>query len=136
MQGIRYQGGDQVAGPWEYGALAAAGKRRGLDEAVDSVKAGVPLHEVAAEYSLVWYRTARIDILSPDARQMPIAAPSALMGRRCGSSGASSGTGKSRWVAATWPDAFWKAPESKWWGWLLGQETVVLTTSRTTRCPW
>ena len=26
-----------------------------------------------------------------------------------------SGTGKSRFVAARWPDAFWKAPESKWW---------------------
>ena len=49
----------RVAGPWEYGALAAAGKRRGLDEAVDSVKAGVPLHEVAAEYSWLGYRTAR-----------------------------------------------------------------------------
>ena len=24
-----------------------------------------------------------------------------------------SGTGKSRFVAACWPDAFWKAPESK-----------------------
>ena len=23
-------------------------------------------------------------------------------------------------VAACWPDAFWKAPESKWWGRLLG----------------
>ena len=57
---------------------------------------------------------------------MPIAAPSALMGRRCGSSGAPSGTGKSRWVAATWPDAFWKAPESKWWDGYSGQETVVL----------
>ena len=32
-----------------------------------------------------------------------------------------SGTGKSRFVAACWPDAFWKAPESKWWGRLLGQ---------------
>ena len=48
------------------------------------------------------------------------------MGRRCGSSGASSGTGKSRWVAAIWPDAFWKAPESKWWDGYSGQETVVL----------
>ena len=37
-----------------------------------------------------------------------------------------SGTGKSRFVAARWPDAFWKAPESKWWGRLPGQETVVL----------
>ena len=49
----------RVAGPWEYGALAAAGKRRGLDEAVDSVKAGVPLHEVAAGTPWLGYRTAR-----------------------------------------------------------------------------
>ena len=57
---------------------------------------------------------------------MPIAAPSAPRGRRYGSSGAPSGTGKSRWVAATWPDAFWKSPESKWWDGYSGQETVVL----------
>ena len=37
-----------------------------------------------------------------------------------------SGTGKSRFVAACWPDAFWKAPESKWWDGYSGQETVVL----------
>ena len=37
-----------------------------------------------------------------------------------------SGTGKSRFVAARWPDAFWKAPESKWWDGYSGQETVVL----------
>ena len=46
-----------------------------------------------------------------------------------------SGTGKSRFVAARWPDAFWKAPESKWWDGYSGHETVVLTTSRTTVCP-
>ena len=57
---------------------------------------------------------------------MPIAAPSAPRGRRYGSSGGPSGTGKSRWVAATWPDAFWKSPESKWWDGYSGQETVVL----------
>ena len=37
-----------------------------------------------------------------------------------------SGTGKSRFVAALGPDAFWKAPESKWWDGYSGQETVVL----------
>ena len=37
-----------------------------------------------------------------------------------------SGTGKSRFVAARWPDAFWKAPESKWWDGYSGHETVVL----------
>ena len=58
----------RVAGPWEYGALAAAGKRRGLDEAVDSVKAGVPLHEVAAEYFGLGIARQGIDIPSPDAQ--------------------------------------------------------------------
>ena len=31
-----------------------------------------------------------------------------------------------RFVAARWPDAFWKAPESKWWDGYSGRETVVL----------
>ena len=89
MQGIRYQGGDQGCRPWEYGALAAAGKRRGLDEAVDSVKAGVPLHEVAAEYSLAWVShgkglTSLRQMLKLDADRRSFG----LMGRRCGSSGA------------------------------------------------
>ena len=117
----------RVAGPWEYGALAAAGKRRGLDEAVDSVKAGVPLHEVAAEYSLAWVShgkglTSLRQMLKLDAdrRSFGPAGPEVwvLWGP--------SGTGKSRWVAATWPDAFWKSPESKWWDGYSGQETVVL----------
>ena len=29
-------------------------------------------------------------------------------------------------MAARWPDAFWKAPESKWWDGYSGHETVVL----------
>ena len=54
-------------------------------------------------------------------------------GRRYGCYKGPSGTRKSRFVAARWPDAFWKAPESKWWDGYSGQETVVMTTSRTTR---
>ena len=46
-----------------------------------------------------------------------------------------SGTRKSRFVAARWPDAFWKAPESKWWDGYSGQETVVLDDFKDTRCP-
>ena len=79
----------RVAGPWEYGALAAAGKRRGLDEAVDSVKAGVPLHEVAAEYSLAWVShgkglTSLRQMLKLDADRRSFGPE----GRRYGSSGA------------------------------------------------
>ena len=127
MQGIRYQGGDQGCRPWEYGALAAAGKRRGLDEAVDSVKAGVPLHEVAAEYSLAWVShgkglTSLRQMLKLDADRRSFGPDGPEVWVLWGPSG----TGKSRWVAATWPDAFWKAPESKWWDGYSGQETVVL----------
>ena len=117
----------RVAGPWEYGALAAAGKRRGLDEAVDSVKAGVPLHEVAAEYSLAWVShgkglTSLRQMLKLDADRRSFGPDGPEVWVLWGPSG----TGKSRWVAATWPDAFWKAPESKWWDGYSGQETVVL----------
>ena len=47
-----------------------------------------------------------------------------------------SGTRKSRFVAARWPDAFWKAPESKWWDGYSGQETVVLDDFKDYAMPW
>ena len=33
----------RIDGPWEYGQIAASGKRRGYDEAVDAVMQGTPL---------------------------------------------------------------------------------------------
>ena len=127
----------RVAGPWEYGALAAAGKRRGLDEAVDSVKAGVPLHEVAAEYSLAWVShgkglTSLRQMLKLDADRRSFGPEGPEVWVLWGPSG----TGKSRWVAATWPDAFWKSPESSGGTATRGRRPWSLTTSRTTRCPW
>ena len=44
----------RVSGPWEYGCLSCVGKRRGLEEAIECVKGGVPLHVVAAEFSMAW----------------------------------------------------------------------------------
>ena len=34
--------------------------------------------------------------------------------------------GEEPFRSSRWPDAFWKAPESKWWDGYSGQETVVL----------
>ena len=34
--------------------------------------------------------------------------------------------GEEPFRSSLWPDAFWKAPESKWWDGYSGQETVVL----------
>ena len=90
------------------------------------MKAGMALSKVAEEFSpglgSPWPRP---DVPAPAAEARR---GSPLRARGPGGMGAMgpSGTGKSRFVAARWPDAFWKAPESKWWDGYSGQETVVL----------
>ena len=117
----------RVEGPWEFGLMSSVGKRRGLEEAVDCVKAGMSLSKVAEEFSLAWVAHGRG--LTSLRQQLKLDADR----RSFGPEGPEvwvlwgpSGTGKSRFVAARWPDAFWKAPESKWWDGYSGQETVVL----------
>ena len=117
----------RVEGPWEFGLMSSVGKRRGLEEAVDCVKAGMSLSKVAEEFSLAWVAHGRG--LTSLRQQLKLDADR----RSFGPEGPEvwvlwgpSGTRKSRFVAARWPDAFWKAPESKWWDGYSGQETVVL----------
>lgn len=117
----------RVAGPWEAGLMAVQGQRRGLDEAVAMIKNGAQLHEVAEEYSVLWvhHHKGLIDLrrqlnLEADRRTFGPEGPEVwvLYGP--------SGTGKSRFVKETWPDAFWKIPGEKWWDGYRGHETVVL----------
>ena len=49
----------RVEGPWEFGLMSSVGKRRGLEEAVDCVKAGMALSKVAEEFSLAWVAHGR-----------------------------------------------------------------------------
>ena len=100
------------------------------------MKAGMALSKVAEEFS--WPGVAHGRGLTSLRQQLKLDAD------RCsfGPEGPEvwvlwgpSGTGKSRFVAACWPDAFWKAPESKWWDGYWGRRPWSLTTSRTTRCP-
>ena len=49
----------RVEGPWEFGLMSSVGKRRGLEEAVDCVKAGMSLSKVAEEFSLAWVAHGR-----------------------------------------------------------------------------
>ena len=91
------------------------------------MKAGMALSKVAEEFSLAWVAHGRG--LTSLRQQLKLDADR----RSFGPEGPEvwvlwgpSGTGKSRFVAACWPDAFWKAPESKWWDGYSGQETVVL----------
>ena len=117
----------RIDGPWEYGQIAASGKRRGYDEAVDAVMQGTPLQRVAREFPGIWVAHGRglIDLrkqlgLDADRRSFGPEGPEVwvLWGP--------SGTGKSRFVAKRWPKAFWKSPEAKWWDGYAGQEVVVL----------
>lgn len=43
------------------------------------------------------------------------------------------GSGKSRWALEKFPDAFWKAPDTKWFDGYLGEETIVFDDFRPTK---
>lgn len=117
----------RVAGPWEFGTLTTRGKVRGLDDAVAMVQRGEPLKKVIETFPVVWVHHGRglLDLrqrlnLDCDRREFGAEGPEVwvLYGP--------SGTGKSRFVASMWPDAFWKIPGEKWWDGYDGHETVVL----------
>lgn len=117
----------RVDGPWRAGEASHQGVENSFDLAVNAVKTGMPLHEVADCWPGVWVRHSRglCDLrqrlqLKRDRRAFGPDGPEVwvLYG--------SSGTGKSRFVAEHWPDAFWKIPGEKWWDGYEEHETVVL----------
>lgn len=117
----------RVRGPWEFGEPVRQGQREGLEAAIKMIKTGAAIRDIAEEQSLVWVHHGRglMDLrkqlgLEADRRTFGPEGPEVwcLWGP--------SGTGKSRWVNKTWPDAFWKIPNEKWWDGYTGQETVIL----------
>lgn len=117
----------RVGGPWEYGTLVQRGKKVGLEDAVQLVMNGAPLREVITQFPVIWVHHGRglVDLrqrlnLDRDRRTFDDNGPEVwvLWGP--------SGTGKSRFVARAWPDAFWKIPGEKWWDGYDEHETVVL----------
>nr|QIK03921.1 replication-associated protein [Tundra vole stool-associated circular virus] len=117
----------RVQGPWQFGTITARGKRMGLDDAIQLIRDGAPLRQVIDTFPAIWVHHGR-GLL--DLRQRL----NLEQDRRCfGPEGPEvwvfwgpSGTGKSRYVASTWPDAFWKIPGEKWWDGYDAHETVVL----------
>nr|UBJ26257.1 replication-associated protein [Giant panda feces-associated circular DNA virus] len=117
----------RVLGPWEFGTLQAKGKVMGLDEAVEWVKAGRTLKEIAEAFPVVWVHHSRglMDLkkrldLRSDRREFGPEGPEVWV------FWGPSGTGKSRIAAHEWPEAFWKIPGDKWFDGYDNHETVVL----------
>lgn len=117
----------RLEGPWEFGIPTQCGRTTGLQECIEDLKNGVPIHELADRYSEVWVKHGKglTDLrmrlkLDADRRIFEADGPElwVLWGP--------SGTGKSRYVNQHWPEAFWKAPYNKWWDGYAGHETVVL----------
>ena len=68
----------RVEGPWEFGLMSSVGKRRGLEEAVDCVKAGMALSKVAEEFSWPGCPWPRPDVPAPAAEARRGSFPSVL----------------------------------------------------------
>ena len=126
----------RVSGPWEYGCLSCVGKRRGLEEAIECVKGGVPLHVVAAEFSMAWvFSWQGTNVLRQQLKLDQDRRPSGPRARRSGCYGGLPGRGR----AASWqPDG--PTPSGRRRSPSGGTGTAAtrpwsLTTSRTTVCP-
>nr|QIK03917.1 replication-associated protein [Tundra vole stool-associated circular virus] len=114
----------RVAGPWEFGEMVTQGKTKGLDQAIELVKARATDTKIAEDLPAVYVRhyrglqeLRRALKITPEQRTW-LPELWVLIGP--------SGSGKSRWARETFPDAFWKSPGTAWWDGYWGQETVVL----------
>ncbi|QIK03930.1 replication-associated protein [Northern red-backed vole stool-associated circular virus 16] len=121
----------RLAGPWEYGVMGKAGKTSGLDEATELIRQGVPAHEVAEFFPVVWVKHGRGLMDLRKSLQRPIDR------RNFGPEGpelwvlwGESGSGKSRFANDMWPDAYWKPPYTNWWDGMRAMRQSFLMTSR------
>ena len=93
-----------------YGQIAASGKRRGYDEAVDAVMQGTPLQRVAGSSRVSGSPTgaALVDLR----KQLGGRRPPLLRARGPGGVGplGPQWHREVRFVAKRWPKAFWKSP--------------------------
>ena len=128
----------RVEGPWEFGLMSSVGKRRGLEEAVDCVKAGMSLSKVAEEFSLAWVAHGR-GLTSLRQQLEARRGPSLLRTRGPGGMGAMGAFRDGEEPFRSSPLArrlLEGAGEASGGTATRGRRPWSLTTSRTTRCPW
>lgn len=114
----------RVAGPWEFGELVTQGRTKGLDQAIEMIKARATDEAVASAMPAVYVRHYRG--LQELRRALKITPEQRTWLPELWVIIGASGTGKSRWARETFPDAFWKSPGTAWWDGYWGQDTIVL----------
>lgn len=115
----------RVAGPWQFGESSTMGGRTDLAMAAQAVREGKEMKEVATEFpetfikyhkGMMAYQTL---MKSRGKRQCPPDGPEVWV------FWGPTGTGKSRRAFETWPDAYRKMTNDKWWDGYRGEETVI-----------
>lgn len=112
----------RVSGPYEQGiAGGRQGKRTDIDDAVDILIGSRSITDVIAEHPVAFIKYHR------GMERLLEATVAQRAGQpKCVLLYGPTGTGKSRWAQAHYPDAFWKTPNSKWFDGYLDQTTVIM----------
>lgn len=114
---------------WFVGTPSLAGKRIGLEDAVDLIVKGSQLGEIAEEMPMVYAKFHRgLQALS-SARSKPRDFKTEVFWFW-----GATGTGKSRRCNDAEPGAYWKPATSKWWNGYEGHEAVIIDDYRRDFC--
>lgn len=119
----------RITGPWEVGTptLNTPGKRNDLLLAKMELDKGITLPDLARNDAFFascahfykffdWY-LKNAGLKNPPRRKENLVEVLLLIGK--------AGTGKTRYAADKYPDAYWKPSQSKWWDGYQGEKTVV-----------
>ena len=110
----------RVDGPWEFGVDKQPGQRTDLEEIGQLIKSGRTPRSFGVTHPSQYMRYYR----GMHALALALSKPRKFKTQVTVIYG-ETGVGKSRWASETYPDAYWKPPNSKWWD-NYAQEDVVI----------
>ena len=110
----------RIAGPWKCGVFKRQGQRTDIEEVCKAVEDGHTEREIMQNHKQVWFKYHRA---IKEYRRV-FTSPRSFKSRVIVICGAT-GTGKSRWCADQFPNAYWK-PNGVWWDGYNGESTVII----------
>ena len=110
----------RLAGPWEFGRDLEPGRRFDLESIAQAVSEGASVRSFATSAPVIFTRYHK----GLTALSLAVSRPRKFKTKVTVIFG-ETGVGKSRWACETYPDAYWKPPNSKWWD-NYAQEDVVI----------